>query len=181
MTWLIRTEKFLHGAQVFFNNSVMFEAACQASGNCNNDQRSFKAYLSRFLSLTSIMAPPTFPTIRKYLETSAVAAAQSCSGGSDGHTCGTNWFYSGWDGKWGLGEQMSALEVIQNLVAPYRAAPFTANTGGSSYGDGGAGAGKTEDKDVKLDLGKGDTAGAALITCIIGGSIIGLTAWLILG
>ena len=37
-----------------------------------------------------------------------------CSGGSDGVTCGQTWNSTTWDGKDGLGEQMSALAIIQN-------------------------------------------------------------------
>lgn len=67
--------------------------------------------------------------IRPYLETSAAAAAQSCSGGLDGVTCGENWSVSGWDGVYGLGEQMSALEVILSLIAEK---PISVETGGTN-------------------------------------------------
>ncbi|CDK25426.1 unnamed protein product [Kuraishia capsulata CBS 1993] len=178
--WLTRTEKLVNGIQVFFDDDVMYEAACQGSGNCNNDQRSFKAYLSRFLGYTSILAPTTWSTIRPWIETSAKAAAGSCVGGYDGHTCGLNWTMNGWDGFYGLGEQMSALEVIQNLLIADRPAPYTASNGGSSTGDPAAGTQTTTTVDSPLSLGKGDTAGAAIITCIIGVSLISGGLWLVL-
>nr|AIA85297.1 Glyco_hydro_76 [uncultured Lachancea] len=106
------------------------------------------------MSLTAVLVPDTYDDIMTYLTASAKAAAQSCSGGSDGHTCGMNWFVDGWDGKYGLGEQMSALEVIQNLLASERAAPYTAKNGGSSTGSGNAGMGSTEESDKPLDLDK---------------------------
>ncbi|GME77767.1 unnamed protein product [Ambrosiozyma monospora] len=178
--WLNRTQRFIHGAQVFLNNSIMYEAACQPINTCNNDQRCFKAYLARFLSLASILAPPTYPVIRPIIEASAKGAAQSCSGGTDGHTCGTNWFANGWDGNYGLGEQMAALDVIQSLVAPYRDPPYTQLDGGSSKGNGSAGTIYIEPTDEPLDLHRKDTVGAAIITAVVGLSVIGLMVYLVL-
>ncbi|ODQ81316.1 glycoside hydrolase family 76 protein [Babjeviella inositovora NRRL Y-12698] len=178
--WLNRTLELLHGTTVFFNNSVMFEVACQGSGNCNNDQRSFKAYFSRFLGLTSIMVPSTNAIIRPLLEASAKAAAQSCSGGTDGHTCGLDWSHVGWDGYYGLGEQMAALEVIQNLLITDRPAPYTATNGGSSVGNGNAGMTSGRTAQSPLDLSAGDTAGGSIITAVIAISIIGGGVWLVL-
>ncbi|VEU21342.1 DEKNAAC102688 [Brettanomyces naardenensis] len=175
-TWLTRTEGLLLGATVFFNSStnIMYEAACQQAGTCNNDQRSFKAYLARFMGLTSVLAPSTYDTINELLTASAKAAALSCSGGTDGHTCGMDWFVEGWDGKYGLGEQMSALECIQSLLVTKRPAPYTNKTGGSSTGSGDAGMGTTEVKDKPLDLNTGDTVGAAIITAFIGATVLAL-------
>ncbi|GME69298.1 unnamed protein product [[Candida] boidinii] len=179
--WLDRTEGYVNGLEkVFFNNSIMFEVACQGVDNCNNDQRSFKAYLSRFIGLTSILAPTTYDSLRTYLEASAVAAAKSCSGGYDGHTCGMNWFVDGWDGKYGLGEQMSALEVMQNLLISERPGPLTAKTGGTSVGNGSAGHSLTTDSSAPLSLDKGDSAGAAIITAVVGISIICCGIWLVI-
>lgn len=99
--WYKRTMNLLKGTLPFFYNKsvdaqIMYEATCQMptmnSYTCNNDQRSFKAYLSRFLGLTSIMVPDTYDTIRQWLVDSAKAAAWSaCTGGRDGHTCGPSW------------------------------------------------------------------------------------------
>ncbi len=178
--WLNRTENLLTGSQVFFKNNVMYEAACQNAGNCNNDQRSFKAIFSRFLGLTSVMAPTTYDKIHTYLEASANAAAQSCSGGTDGHTCGLNWSATGWDGYYGLGEQMSALEVIQNFLAPTRPAPYTASAGGTSTGNGAAGTftvnGSTTDTVV---VETKDKAGAGVITVIFAGLLIAGSGWVL--
>ncbi|ODV82960.1 glycoside hydrolase family 76 protein [[Candida] arabinofermentans NRRL YB-2248] len=178
--WLTRTEGYVKGISVFFNDSVLYEAACQASESCNNDQRSFKAYMSRFLGLTSVLAPTTYDTIRPWIEKSAKAAAQSCVGGYDGHTCGMNWFYNGWDGYYGLGEEMSALEIIQNLLAKDRPAPYTATNGGSSSGDGAAGSPTVIAYDQLLTLDGGDKAGAAIITIVIGVSIVAFGSWLVI-
>ncbi|ODV61074.1 glycoside hydrolase family 76 protein [Ascoidea rubescens DSM 1968] len=179
--WLNRTQNLLDGSAVFFNNSVMYEAACQGIGTCNNDQRSFKAYFSRFLGYTALMVPSTYNQVYELLRVSALGAASSCSGGTDGHTCGINWFYGGWDGFWGLGEQMSALEVMQNLRINDLPAPYTASSGGSSEGDPAAG---TEDlgseANKALSIDTADIVGASIITAVVGLSLIAGSIWLII-
>jgi mannan endo-1,6-alpha-mannosidase len=124
-TWKERTSGFLeHAEQLFFKpydnaTDIMYEWACETgeSGrHCNLDQQSFKAYLSRFMAKTAIMAPFTKDTITKYLKASAVGAAKSCSGGTDGTTCGSKWYTGAWDGTSGVGQQLSALEVTQSLL-----------------------------------------------------------------
>lgn len=179
--WLERTESLLDGARIFFKNNTMFEVACQGSNNCNTDQRSFKAYFSRFLGQTAVLVPLTYDEIMTYLRTSALAAAQSCSGGTDGHTCGLNWTNgTGWDGVYGLGEQLSALEVIQNLVINNVDPPYTAKTGGSSKGNPAAGFGTMTLAASPLKLGIKDKAGAGVITAILGCCIVGAMIWLVL-
>lgn len=179
--WLERSLKLLDGAQVFFKDDVMYEAACQPVDNCNQDQRSFKAYFARFLGQTAVMIPETSDLIMRYLRTSAVAAAQSCSGGTDGHTCGLNWTNgTGWDGKYGLGEQLCALEVMVNLRVNDVSPPYTAENGGSSIGNPAAGYGTQEINASPLDLSSGDKAGAGIITAIIGVSLVAAGVWLVL-
>jgi mannan endo-1,6-alpha-mannosidase len=123
--WKDRTSGFLSHAELLFfrpfenSTDVMYEWACETgeSGrHCNLDQQSFKAYLSRFMAKTALMAPFTKDTITKYLKASALGAAKSCSGGPDGVTCGSKWYTGGWDGASGVGQQLSALEVTQALL-----------------------------------------------------------------
>ncbi|ABN64791.1 Defective Cell Wall [Scheffersomyces stipitis CBS 6054] len=182
--WLDRTLNLLNASQVFFMKigSVMYEAACQPSNNCNNDQRSFKAYFSRFLGMTAVMVPQTYDGIRQWLVDSANAAAKnSCTGGTDGHTCGLNWFNStGWDGYWGLGEQISALEVIQNLRVRDFPPPLTANTGGSSKGNPAAGYSTLHTITSPLELETKDLAGAGIITAVVGVSLVAAGVWLVI-
>lgn len=179
--WHNRTKELLKASVVFFNSTthVMYEAACQPADNCNTDQRSFKAYFSRFLGLTAQLVPETQDTVMFYLNTSAVAAAKSCSGGSDGHTCGLNWFVDGWDGKWGLGEQMAALEVMINTQILKKPAPYTAENGGTSKGDPAAGTEVYPTNLSPLNITKGSRAGAGIITAIIGISIVSCGLWLV--
>lgn len=186
--WRNRTEGLLKAALVFFtgfnntetNKTIMFEAACErgppgGDQGCNVDQRSFKAYFSRWLAATTQLAPWTADTIMPLLRTSALAAAQSCSGGTDGVTCGTKWWVSGWDGQYGVGEQMSALEVIQsNLVARVKG-PLSNATGGTSKGDPSAGSGYGGPPPLH-DLNPRDRKGATALTVVLVLAMTG-TAW----
>jgi mannan endo-1,6-alpha-mannosidase len=148
----------------------MFEAGCERNprgspGSCNVDQRSFKAYLSRWLAATSILAPWTSDIIVPLLRDSALAAAQSCSGGTDGVTCGHRWWVEGWDGDYGVGEQMSALEVIQSNLISWVKGPLSDANGGTSKGD--AGAGGVPDGYRHDDLSDRDRQGAAALTVVL--------------
>lgn len=146
----------------------MFEVACEGNGNCDTDQLSFKAYLSRWMAATTKVAPWTTKRIMPYLRQSAQAAAQSCVGGSDGVTCGTRWTVSGWDGSFGVGQQMSALEVIQSNLISAVSGPLSNQTGGISIGDPSAG---TKSHDLPWEpmrpITAGDKAGAGVLTAMI--------------
>lgn len=127
--WLERTQGFYNATANFFNpfenaTDVMFEPACETVNTCNTDQYSFKAYLSRFMWATTLIAPFTTAPTTHLLTVSASAAAKACSGPSDGVTCGARWYEPGYDGKWGVGQQMSALEVIQGLLIDKSVAPL---------------------------------------------------------
>ena len=94
----------------------MYEPSCEPQGNCNADQFSFKAYLSRWLAKSSIVAPYITSSVRTLLARSAQAAAQACSSGTDGTACGQKWYVGGYDGSYGVGQQLSALETVQALL-----------------------------------------------------------------
>jgi mannan endo-1,6-alpha-mannosidase len=186
--WRNRTEGFLKAALVFFtgfnntetNRTTMFEAACERSPQddtqgCNTDQRSFKAYFSRWLAATTQLAPWTADTIIPLLRSSALAAAQSCSGGTDGVTCGTRWWVPGWDGRYGVGEQMCALEVIQSNLVAQAKGPMSGSTGGTSKGNPSAGSG--HGGPPPLDhLSSKDRQGAIALTVILIFTMLGM-AW----
>lgn len=186
--WRNRTEGFLKAALVFFtgfndtqsNTTVMFEAACERSPQegdqgCNTDQRSFKAYFSRWLAATTQLAPWTADTIIPLLRSSALAAAQSCSGGTDGVTCGTRWWVQGWDGRYGVGEQMCALEVIQSNLVAQAKGPMSGITGGTSKGDASAGSGHAGPPPLD-HLSSRDRKGANAVTAILILAMLG-AAW----
>ncbi|KAK4127531.1 glycoside hydrolase family 76 protein [Parathielavia appendiculata] len=145
--WRTRVDGLLTAARATFfdpTNNIMFEQLCEPSGFCNNDQRSFKGYLTRWLAGTTQMAPHTFDAIRPLLETDAAAAAKVCVGdtpppafrGHRGTACGFRWTTGAFDGSVGVGEQMNALSaVMYTLVGRVAAAPVTAETGGTSRGN----------------------------------------------
>jgi mannan endo-1,6-alpha-mannosidase len=177
--WLTRAQNIWNRGKVFFeeNSLIMFEAACQPSNQCNNDQRSFKGIFSRFLGLTSMMAPPLNDEIQRYLAATTPGILSSCTGGTDGHTCGLDWTQGKWDGKYGLGEQMSALEALQNRLVWTRPPPLTESTGGTSKSNGTAGAvTKKQTTHNQIDIQTKDKAGAGIITAILL-LIMLVTAW----
>ncbi|KAJ8098914.1 glycoside hydrolase [Lipomyces tetrasporus] len=178
--WGNRTQNVLEGLHIFFDDDrggVMFEVACERVQKCNTDQQSFKAYLSRFMGLTAILAPWTYDTIYAHLVNTTVnGITQSCTGGRDGVTCGTSWLVEGWDNTWGLGQQMSALETVQNLLINQVPAPYTATTGGSSPGGNG---GRRQTGYVTTGIvSTGDRAGAGILTSIVLLMMLGAAWWI---
>ncbi|KAK8042692.1 mannan endo-1-6-alpha-mannosidase DCW1 [Apiospora phragmitis] len=130
-TWGDRTARLLKAAGSYFGpfanaTGVMFEHACETVGKCNTDMLSFKAYLARFMWATTQMMPSTRPQVQAVLNPSAAAAGKACSGGANGTVCGQRWYVGGFDGSTGLGQQMSALEVVQGLLVQEATPPFRA-------------------------------------------------------
>ena len=120
--WLNRTLGLLsHAETEFFSpfenaTGVMYEPVCSPDWSCNVDQVSFKAYLSRWMAQTSILVPQTAPRIRSLLETSATAAARQCANLFGDIKCGTRWYMDVWDGTEGVGQALSAMEVMYSLL-----------------------------------------------------------------
>ncbi len=156
--------------------------ACETNGKCDNDQMSFKAYLARWMAATTKVAPYTFDTIMPLLKSSATAAAQQCSGGNNGRMCGLKWTDGAtWDGTTGVGQQMSALEVIQSNLITKVSAPFTNTTGGTSQGNPDAGSGSVSSSTqlVSTPTTTGDRVGAGFLTTLVVVSILGGAWWMI--
>ncbi|KAH8684547.1 glycoside hydrolase [Tricladium varicosporioides] len=178
--WEQRMNGLLKGTDVFFNNSVMQEVACEGVGKCNTDQQSFKAYLSRWMAATTKMAPQLYTQIMAKLAPSARAAAQQCSGGQNGRTCGLKWTAgSVWDGSYGVGQQMAALEVVQSNLIQQARGPVTNSTGGTSTGNSAAG---TSSSTNVLNPGvttHRDTIGAGFLTTVVLLILIGTLWWMI--
>lgn len=161
---------------------MMVEVACEPRQTCNNDQPSFKAYLSRWMAATAQIAPFTQDRIMKKLRASALGAAKQCSGGPDGTTCGRRWNQAEWDTKLGVGEQMSALSVIQANLIQKVEPPVTAAKGGVSQGD--PSAGTQGDNPIILDplltrkITGGDRAGAIILTGVTLMGLVGTMYWI---
>ncbi|KAF8472572.1 glycosyl hydrolase family 76-domain-containing protein [Kalaharituber pfeilii] len=191
VVWKERLDNLINAAFVFFavpewnqgERDVMIEVACEESNNCNTDQRSFKAYLSRFLALAVKIAPHTYNMIMPKLRVSAQAAARQCKGPPDGTTCSLKWAKDDWRAEYtGLGEQMAALEVIQSNLINTVVPPVTADKGGTSKGD--PTAGTDEDKLVQpLNLSPiktRDRVGAGFLTAIVLSGILGGALWMMI-
>ncbi|KAI2468890.1 glycoside hydrolase family 76 protein [Annulohypoxylon bovei var. microspora] len=130
-TWGDRTAGLLQAADSYFSpypnaTNIMFEHACEPYEKCNNDMKTFKGYLARFMWATTRMMPSTLPRVQTLLNASAIAAANACSGGENGTVCGQKWYVGGFDNVTGLGQQMTALETVQGLLAQEAAPPFKA-------------------------------------------------------
>ena len=157
----------------------MFEVACETINKCDTDQMSFKAYLSRWMAATTKVAPWTYNKIIDRLRTSATAAALQCSGGDNGRTCGLKWTDNAtWDGTSGVGQEMSALEVIQSNLIQQVQAPLTNTTGGTSQGNPN-GSTTVTNPDENTPVTMGDKIGAGFLTTGVVAGVIGGAWWII--
>jgi mannan endo-1,6-alpha-mannosidase len=128
--WVQRTSGFLDATATFFSpfpnsTNVMFETQCELSSTCNVDQYSMKAYLARYLAGTSLLAPFTAGRVGSLLRISAIGAAAACTTGPYGNTCGFKWYINGSDGTSGLGQQLSAVEVMYALLVNLTEPPMS--------------------------------------------------------
>lgn len=117
------------------------------------------------------------------LKPSAQAAAAQCDGGTDGVTCGEHWTAgSTWDGTYGVGQQMSALSVIQALLIDQAPELVTNSTGGTSVGNAAAG-GSTTNSDgiVEKPVTTGDKAGAGFLTALVLCGVVGGIGFMVVG
>ena len=182
--WLDRLSGIYNGFESTFVNAstgAIYEHMCQESGNCNNDQRSFKSIVSRCLGQTAVLVSSYTDKVMTIINKSASGAASSCSGGSDGHTCGINWSYGSWDGWYGLGEQISALEVIQNTLVLQVSPPLTNSTGGTSEGDVNAGMTSRETSNKnEITVTSKDKAGAGVLTAIVLIIFVAISTWVLI-
>lgn len=157
-------------------DGIMVEITCEPLGNCNNDQPAFKAFLSRWLAVSAQLVPERYEKIFSYLRKSAAGAAGQCSGPKTGQ-CGREWNSTTYDGTAGVGEQMSALAIIQSMLLDTAnlAAPVGATTGGTSKSDpsagtggGGTTGGNSGQPAIYTDvISSGDKAGAGVLTTVV--------------
>ena len=183
--WGSRVSSILNGAfKLFFpaeyGGSIMSEFQCEATMVCNNDQSSFKAYLTRWMAVTAMIVPSTYELVMPRLRESAIGAARQCTGGGNGRMCGRMW-YAGFDGSTGVGQQMQALAVIGATTIHPDIAPKTAGTGGTSVSDPGAGSDVGSGPAVvQSPITTADKAGAAILTLVAVGVVVGGSVWIIM-
>ncbi|KAL5614547.1 hypothetical protein BROUX41_004650 [Berkeleyomyces rouxiae] len=180
-TWLDAVDGVLKKTtELFFQDSVVYEPACEPFGTCNNDQRSFKTYLLRWMAQTAQLVSSTASTIQPLLLASGKAAAASCTGTVDGFkgiagtACGQKWYTGSFDGLNGVGEQMASLAAVMYNLYPESHLPLAATTGGTSTGNVDAGGSSTNaDGKTLSKITTGDKVGAAFLTMLVISGLLG--------
>ncbi|KAF3480951.1 glycosyl hydrolase family 76 protein [Arthroderma uncinatum] len=180
--WRERVQGILDGLRPFFqaNTYIMSEIACEEYGTCETDQKSFKAYLARWMAATTQMAPFATDFIMTRLRACAAAAAKTCTGGDDRTACGLKWTTGEFDGSNGVGEQMAAMEIFQSNLIAKAVPPLTNSTGGISKGNpGGSSKGSGVESTALRSINTADKAGAGILTILLLSTIGGATYWII--
>lgn len=164
-------------------NGGVMKDICEQYNACNTDEKSFKAYLSRWMAASTQMAPFLYDQVLSLLQVSAKAAAAQCNGNGPvapaGQTCGLKWYLNGtWDGTNGVGQQMAAMEVILGTLIQTTQAPLTNATGGTSTSNPHAGfnASSVPPIEITTPPSKGEKAGAWVLTAFIVALVI-WTGW----
>ncbi|KAJ5110051.1 Six-hairpin glycosidase [Penicillium argentinense] len=166
--WKKRVNGITNALSAFFypQNKNIMSQPCEVA-KCNVNEQSFKAYLARFMGATVPLAPFTQDRIMTKINASAQAAAKQCNGPDN--KCGLRWTDGDkYDDTTGIGEQMSALEVIQATLVHVDSKPVSHNTGGTSTGNKpGIGDSDERNTDVRTrDVTKGDKAGAGILVVL---------------
>ncbi|XDG07509.1 hypothetical protein ABKA04_007124 [Annulohypoxylon sp. FPYF3050] len=169
-------------SNIFFQDGVMWEPSCEkTSAKCNVDQQSFKGHLVRWMALTTQLASFTYDTIMPLLKSNAKAVAEQCSGaagsdykGPDGTACGFSWLQgSTFDGEYGVGEQMNALNAVIATLVDNAPTPYTSQNGGSSTGNVNAGSNDDDKIAQPRAITTADKAGAGILTALVLSGLIG--------
>ncbi|KAF6833181.1 glycosyl hydrolase family 76 [Colletotrichum plurivorum] len=190
-TWKTRLDGMMQDVSTaFVHNDIIYESYCEPTAQCSQDAQSFKGYLARWLAATSQVAPHTSTSILSLLSSTGQKAAAGCSGspasgfaGHPGTACGFSWLSGTFDGLVGVGPQMTSLQAIMYNLVRSAEGPVTANTGGNSTGN--VNGGKSDDgsgtSGKKLAaITTADKFGAAVITIILTGGVIGSSIFLII-
>jgi len=169
-----------------YGGKVMVEYACEPIRNCNRDQRSFKAYLSRWLSMSYQLVPQTQSQITTWIQASTQGVAKACSDTPKGLACGRTWYDNKDDGERDVGNQMTAMSMVQSNFILKNPAPLADIKSGNSKSDPGAG-GKgaptyTPEAIYTRKITTADKAGAWVLTVFaVLVSVFGMFALLVEG
>ena len=164
------------------NGGILEEVVCEPSESCNDNEILFKGLVSSWLSFTALLVPSTYSTILPKLQTSAKAAALSCTGHNN-NTCGVRWYQSNYDGWIGMEEEISATNIfVANLIQFQTTAPVTSTTGGNSTINPTQGLNATTSSTTKQTaITTGDKAGAGILTVVFIAGWVGLISFTVLG
>nr|POE56284.1 mannan endo-1,6-alpha-mannosidase dcw1 [Quercus suber] len=150
--WMDTASSIFQKMQGFFLSSstdqILIEVACAPSRSCNTDAQAYLAILARALANQRALTANANSTTTTsgqttaILQDSAVGAARQCVEQNGTFACGTDWTQESWDGTSGLGQSLSALEVILANLPQVALKTSTSDagtvTGGSAPGDGNA-------------------------------------------
>ncbi|RJE19238.1 hydrolase family 76 protein [Aspergillus sclerotialis] len=172
--WKKRVDGLLHTAfREFFphqyGGNTMSEYNCEVHLICDNNSAFFKGVTLGWLTTMTTLISETAQEMIPKIKATAAAAAQQCSGGSNGRMCGSRWYQKKWDGTQGIGQEASSLTaLISSLVGEKGGAPKSRNTGGISKPNPNAGTANHDDEDpTKLKpITTGDKAGAGILTVL---------------
>jgi mannan endo-1,6-alpha-mannosidase len=130
--------------------------------------------------MSLIVPTETTADLMARFKSSAVAAGQQCSGGSDGKHCGIRWTKKAeWDGTVGLEQQMSVLGVLNAIMVPFKAqGPYNADNGGTSKSDPHGGT-NTKNTLGPKDVETGDKVGAGILTAVFIILWVGAVSWIV--
>lgn len=104
-----------------------------------------------------------------------MAAAAQCIGGESGTDCGTKWTMNGvYDGKTGMGQQMSALQIITANLISNVPAPVDEQHGGISKPNASFGTGVVDSGAALAVVSSKEKTGAICLT-------VGLVLWMVGG
>lgn len=112
--WAKHVDGFVSALQSDFTTSDgVLQEKCEATQNCNADQKSFKAYVVRWLAeAKGLVSESARGKIEGVLRASVKGALGSCNGSPGRESCGVKWTEGGFDGDVGVGQQMGALEAV---------------------------------------------------------------------
>ncbi|KAH7015713.1 glycoside hydrolase [Ilyonectria destructans] len=182
--WKNRVDKLLDSLlKNFFPKDIAYEVPCEGrQGACSTDMLSFKGYVHRWLAVVTQIAPHTKDKILPVLATSALAAANQCTGGASGRVCGFYWGGGKFvdpavDETSGAGEAMSVLAAVSSLLIEDADPPVTNKTGGISKGDPNAGK-NSHDRPEPRKITGADRAGAGILTILLLGGATGAFLWM---
>ncbi|KAK4240993.1 glycoside hydrolase [Achaetomium macrosporum] len=180
--WRGRLEGLVNATiNTFFPDNVAYEIACEEHMSCTTDMLSFKGYLHRWMAQATTIAPFIKEQVLTVLSTSTAAAVATCTGESNGRTCGFKWSTKTYDGSHGAGQQMNVLGAVSSLLIDTVPPPYTNNTGGTSKGDYNAGTHSDTFNSKPSPPTAGDKAGASILTILILVSAMGTFGWMSTG
>lgn len=184
--WLTRTQGLLRKLEkAFFKDGAITDQVCEASDQCYKDANDplFKGLTMSWMMDIALLIPSLKQEILGYIQSTAEAAGESCTGRS-GAACGGR-LYGKYDGQASMENQITGVEVFSSAMLKFLkedAVPVNVNSGGNSSSTAKPGG---EDTDASLPvyskITTGDKAGAGILTAIFITGLIGMAAFLLMG